>query len=222
MENHGARHSRTAAEALQSAVDGTQEPFQIRGERGSVGIEDVARLPLLSALPPGPVAAHSRAVDSARKLVSWEALPAWRTEQRQSRKVVVVTNGCFDILHAGHVTYLEAARRQGDVLLVGLNGDASIRQLKGPDRPVNGEQDRARVLAALECVSAVCLFSDLRATHFLELAQPDLYVKGGDFTVDQLPADERRAVEALGGRILIMPHLPGRSTTGLLARIRSL
>jgi len=133
---------------------------------------------------------------------------------------VVVTNGCFDLLHAGHVTYLDAARRQGDVLLVGLNSDASVGQLKGPGRPVNSEQDRALVLAALESVSAVCIFNDLRASRFLELAQPDLYVKGGDFTVDQLPAEERRMVEAAGGRILIMPHLPGRSTTDLLRKIR--
>lgn len=133
---------------------------------------------------------------------------------------MVVTNGCFDLLHAGHVTYLDAARRQGDVLLVGLNSDASVGQLKGPGRPVNSEQDRALVLAALESVSAVCIFNDLRASRFLELAQPDLYVKGGDFTVDQLPAEERRMVEAAGGRILIMPHLPGRSTTDLLRKIR--
>jgi rfaE bifunctional protein nucleotidyltransferase chain/domain len=161
-------------------------------------------------------------MDSARKIVSWEALPAWRAAQRGARKTVVVTNGCFDLLHAGHVTYLESARQQGDVLLVGLNQDVSIRQLKGPDRPVNPESDRARVLSALECVSAVCLFPDLRATRFLELAQPDLYVKGGDFTVDRLPLEERRAVEAAGGRILILPHVPGRSTTGLLAKIRAL
>jgi D-glycero-beta-D-manno-heptose 1-phosphate adenylyltransferase len=118
------------------------------------------------------------------------------------------------------VLYLEAARRQGDVLLVGLNGDASVRQLKGEGRPVNPESDRALVLAALEAVSAVCVFTELRATHFLELAQPDIYVKGGDFTVDQLPAEERRVVEAGGGRILIMPHAPGRSTTAILTRLQ--
>jgi rfaE bifunctional protein nucleotidyltransferase chain/domain len=161
-------------------------------------------------------------MDSARKLLSWDGLPAWRAAQRNDRRTLVVTNGCFDILHAGHVAYLEAARRHGDLLLVGLNSDASIRQLKGPDRPVNVEQDRARVLAALECVSAVCLFEDPRATRFLERARPDVYVKGGDFTADELPPEERRAVEQAGGRVLIMPHVPGRSTTELIAKIRAL
>ncbi len=160
-------------------------------------------------------------MDCLRKLLSPEALPAWRAAQRHARRTVVVTNGCFDIIHAGHVRYLEAARREGDVLFVGLNSDASVCQLKGPGRPINSEQDRALVLAALESVSAVCVFNDLRASRFLELAQPDVYVKGGDFTVDQLPAEERRVVEAAGGRILIMPHVPGRSTTELLGKIRN-
>jgi rfaE bifunctional protein nucleotidyltransferase chain/domain len=134
---------------------------------------------------------------------------------------VVATNGCFDLLHAGHVTYLEAARAQGDLLLVGLNSDASVRQLKGPERPVNSQGDRARVLAALQCVDAVCVFEERRATRFLQLARPDVYVKGGDLTVEAVPLEEREAVEAGGGRILIMPHVPGRSTTQLLARLRS-
>ena len=161
-------------------------------------------------------------MECLRKLLSLDALPSWRADRLRERKTVVVTNGCFDLLHAGHVTYLEAARRQGELLLVGLNSDASVSQLKGPGRPVNPEQDRALVLAALESVSAVCIFNDLRATRFLQLARPDLYVKGGDLTVDQLPDEERRAVEAWGGRILIMPHLAGRSTSSLLQLIRKL
>jgi len=176
---------------------------------------------MISALPLRLIPAHCPGMDCLRKLLALENLLAWRAVQRHERKAVVVTNGCFDILHAGHVSCLEAARRQGDVLLVGLNSDASVRQLKGPGRPVNSEQDRALVLAALESVSAVCIFNDLRASRFLELAEPDLYVKGGDFTLEQLPAEERRAVEAAGGRILIMPHLAGRSTTDLLRHIRS-
>jgi D-glycero-beta-D-manno-heptose 1-phosphate adenylyltransferase len=159
-------------------------------------------------------------MDLDAKLLTVEALPAWRAAQRSAGRTVVVTNGCFDILHAGHVTYLQAARQQGDVLLVGLNGDASVRQLKGEGRPVNSEQDRALVLAALAAVGAVCIFPELRATRFLEIAQPDIYVKGGDFTVDQLPAEERRVVEAAGGQVHIMPQVPGRSTTSILRRLK--
>ncbi len=155
------------------------------------------------------------------KILRLEALPAWRQQLRAQRRRLVATNGCFDILHAGHVAYLEAARAQGDVLLVGLNRDASVRALKGPDRPVNPEQDRARVLAALACVDAVCLFGEERATRFLELAQPDVYVKGGDLTVDQIPLAERQAVAAGGGTILIMPLVPGRSTSAILGKLRT-
>ena len=100
------------------------------------------------------------------KILSLAALPTWRSAFRATGKKLVVTNGCFDILHAGHVTYLEAARQQGDALLVGLNGDASVRQLKGEGRPVNSEADRAAVLAALHAVDAVCVFPEMRATGF--------------------------------------------------------
>src|SRR5690606_6960108 len=103
-----------------------------------------------------------------------------------------------------------------DVLLVGLNSDASVRALKGPERPINPEADRATVLAALESVSAVCIFTDPRATRFLELAQPDIYVKGGDYTLETLDPDERRVVEQVGGKIVFIPFVPGKSTTALV------
>src|SRR5216684_7482560 len=112
------------------------------------------------------------------KILALETLPAWRAALRAIGKKLAVTNGCFDLLHVGHVTYLEAARNQADALLVGLNSDSAVRALKGPDRPVNGEADRAAVLAALESVDGVCIFSDPNATHFLAAAQPDTYVKG--------------------------------------------
>lgn len=160
-------------------------------------------------------------LDTRRKLLDPRALPAWRAHVRATGKILVVTNGCFDLLHAGHVTYLEAARNQGDLLLVGLNTDDSVRQLKGPGRPINDQQDRARVLAALEAVNAVCHFPETRATRFLRDAQPDVYVKGGDFQIDDLPAEERAAVTEVGGRILTLAGLPGRSTTGLLRRLQS-
>ena len=151
-----------------------------------------------------------------------DALSDWRASVRAANRSLVVTNGCFDILHAGHVHYLEEARRQGDLLLVGVNSDLSVRQLKGPSRPVNPEEDRAIVLAALQCVDAVCIFSEVRATRFLRMAQPDVYVKGGDLTLNQLPDEERRAVEDLGGRIHLMKLLPGRSTSAVLDRVRQL
>ncbi len=138
---------------------------------------------------------------------------------RARNKKLVVTNGCFDLLHLGHVTYLESARNLGDALLVGVNSDAAVRQIKGPDRPVNNENDRAAVLAALESLDGVCLFTDSTATRFLSLARPDIYVKGGDYTLETLNQEERQTVEAAGGKIVIIPFVPGKSTTALLERI---
>ena len=134
-------------------------------------------------------------------------------------KRLVVTNGCFDLLHLGHVTYLEQARNQGDALLVGLNSDASVREIKGAERPLNSEEDRAAVLAALESVDGVCIFSEPSAARFLGAAQPDIYVKGGDYTVETLNAEERRIVEAGGGKVMVLPAVPGKSTTALLRRL---
>jgi rfaE bifunctional protein nucleotidyltransferase chain/domain len=156
------------------------------------------------------------------KIIPWDALPEWRKLFRASGKKLVVTNGCFDILHPGHVTYLETARNFGDALLVGVNSDDATRQLKGPSRPVNSENDRATVLAALESVSGVCIFSEKTATRFLERAQPDIYVKGGDYTLETLNQDERRAVETAGGQIKLVPFVPGKSTTAILEKISKL
>ncbi|MGO8927313.1 MAG: D-glycero-beta-D-manno-heptose 1-phosphate adenylyltransferase [Limisphaerales bacterium] len=153
------------------------------------------------------------------KIIAWDKLPEWRAAVRTSGKRLVVTNGCFDLLHLGHVTYLETARRQGDALLVGVNGDASVRQLKGPDRPLNSQDDRAAVLAALESVDGVCIFAESTATRFLAAARPDIYVKGGDYTLDTLNQEERHAVERAGGKIVIVPCVPGKSTTALLKQI---
>jgi rfaE bifunctional protein nucleotidyltransferase chain/domain len=153
------------------------------------------------------------------KIISLALLPEWRASLRKSGKSLVVTNGCFDLLHRGHVIYLEEARLNGDVLLVGLNGDASVRALKGPDRPLNTEDDRAMVLAALRAVDAVCIFAEPEATNFLRVAQPDVYVKGGDYQLETLNREERMAVESAGGRIVIIPFVPGKSTTSLIQRM---
>lgn len=133
---------------------------------------------------------------------------------------VVATNGCFDILHAGHVAYLEKAKSFGRFLVVGLNGDASVRALKGDGRPINKELDRARVLAALECVDRVVIFPQTRATEFLEAVRAHVYIKGGDYTLDTLHPPEREAVERNGGRIVIIPLVEGHSTTSTISRAR--
>jgi D-glycero-beta-D-manno-heptose 1-phosphate adenylyltransferase len=153
------------------------------------------------------------------KIIPWDQLPDWRTARRKCGQKLVVTNGCFDLLHLGHVTYLESARNQGDTLLVGVNSDEAVRELKGPTRPVNAEFDRAAVLAALRSVDAVCIFQEKRATRFLEYSQPDIYVKGGDYTIDTIDQEERQLVERMGGRIVIIPIVAGRSTTAVLAKI---
>lgn len=156
------------------------------------------------------------------KLVPWEDLARWREEFRRAGRRLVVTNGCFDILHVGHVTYLEAARNEGDALLIGVTGDAGVRSLKGEGRPVNEEMDRALVLAGLESVTGVCVFPDETAMRFLERARPDIYVKGGDYTIDTINQQERRYVESIGGRLKILANVPGKSTTATLAKISRL
>jgi D-beta-D-heptose 7-phosphate kinase/D-beta-D-heptose 1-phosphate adenosyltransferase len=139
--------------------------------------------------------------------------------QRARGRTIVLTNGCFDVLHLGHVRYLEQARSLGDILIVGLNSDASVRVLKGSDRPVNPELDRAGVLGALSCVDSVVVFEEATPARLITEIRPDVYVKGGDYTAEALP--ERALVESLGGRVTTLDHVTGRSTTSLLARIRS-
>ena len=154
--------------------------------------------------------------------MAWDELADWRASIRATGKKLVVTNGCFDLLHAGHVIYLETARSFGDALLVGLNSDDSVRRLKGDRRPLNTQQDRALVLASLQSVTAVCIFNETGASRFLELAMPDVYVKGGDYTLSTLNQDERAIVERAGGKITIVPFLAGRSTTALLQKLAGL
>ena len=158
----------------------------------------------------------------ADKILTLEQLPQWREAMRAAGKRLVVTNGCFDLLHRGHVTYLECARNLGDALLLGLNADASVRELKGAQRPLNSEDDRATVVASLESVSGVCIFPERTAEKFLALAQPDIYAKGGDYTIDSLNQDERRVVERFGGKVVILPVVAGKSTTALLEKISRL
>ena len=157
--------------------------------------------------------------DPARGLLSLAAAREWREELRKAGKKLVVTNGCFDIMHRGHAAYLREARLQGDALLVLINSDASVRVLKGPARPVVGETDRAYMLSALSAVDRVVIFDSPRCDRELAALAPDVYVKGGDYTLDKLDPGERGALEAAGSKIVFKPFIPGFSTTTLIERI---
>jgi rfaE bifunctional protein nucleotidyltransferase chain/domain len=153
------------------------------------------------------------------KIISLDDLAKRSEELRVAGKKIVVTNGCFDLLHVGHVRYLQAARALGDVLIVGINGDQSVRALKGADRPINNENDRAEIVAALECVDLVAIFSEVRATRLLEQARPMIYAKGGDYTPATLNSEERAVLEKNGVQIQIIPFTKGYSTTALVRKL---
>jgi rfaE bifunctional protein nucleotidyltransferase chain/domain len=155
-----------------------------------------------------------------KKILTAVQARALGKEMRENGRRLVFTNGCFDLLHAGHVRYLQAARALGDALLVAINGDESVRALKGEGRPLNRAEDRAELIAALECVNHVVIFPDLRATELLEIVRPAIYVKGGDYTEDSLHAEERAALERIGAEIRILPFEAGHSTSALLEKIK--
>ncbi|MBQ7476038.1 MAG: D-glycero-beta-D-manno-heptose 1-phosphate adenylyltransferase [Selenomonadaceae bacterium] len=134
-------------------------------------------------------------------------------------KKIVFTNGCFDILHAGHVRYLTAAKNFGDVLIVGLNTDESVRKLKGATRPVNNQDDRAEVLLGLKAVDHVIFFGEDTAENLIAELQPDIYVKGGDYTLETLP--EAKIVQSYGGRVELVKLVEGKSTTNIIKKIFS-
>jgi rfaE bifunctional protein nucleotidyltransferase chain/domain len=146
-----------------------------------------------------------------------QAILRFAREKRNGRRLVF-TNGCFDLLHPGHIRSLEQARSLGDVLIVGLNSDSSVRQLKGQGRPVIPERERAEILAALECVDAVVIFDDLTPREVIARLLPDVLVKGGDWPGDQIVG--REEVEAAGGRVVSAPVVPGYSTSEILKKIR--
>ena len=154
------------------------------------------------------------------KILSVNALAKEAEVFRAKGKRLVLTNGCFDLLHVGHVRYLQTARALGDALAVALNSDASVRALKGAGRPINPESDRAEVLATLECVDYVAIFSEMRATQFLRTVQPAIYAKGGDYKLETLDREERAALEKIGAEIKILPLQPGYSTSRLIARLQ--
>jgi rfaE bifunctional protein nucleotidyltransferase chain/domain len=162
------------------------------------------------------VASGTAATDPAGKLLGLDAAVAWR---RGARGEVVFTNGVFDVLHRGHVALLVAARGEGDALVVGLNSDASVRRIKGPERPLNRERDRAYVLGGLACVDAVVLFDDDTPAQLIAALQPDVLVKGADYAPNAIVGAD--VVTARGGRVVRVPLEPGFSTTGLIAKVKS-
>lgn len=151
------------------------------------------------------------------KLLSREAMLAERARLSREGRTLVFTNGTFDLLHVGHVEYLDRARREGDALVVGLNSDASVRRYKGPDRPIVPEAQRARLLAALECVDYVVVFDEDEPRDLIAALKPDVLVKGADWAHY---VSGRDAVEAAGGRVVLVDLVPGCSTTALIRRIR--
>ena len=155
------------------------------------------------------------------KLLTLEAAVAKRKELREKGQKVVLTNGVFDLLHTGHLSYLQEARARGDALFVVLNSDASVKALKGPTRPILSQDQRAYALGCLSFVDAVVIFSTPRLDAEIRALEPDVYTKAGDYTLEKLDPAERAALEAVHAKIVFMPFLPGFSTTSLIAKIRA-
>lgn len=155
------------------------------------------------------------------KLHALAAAVARREALRAEGRRVVLTNGVFDLLHTGHIHALQAARALGDALFVALNADASVRELKGPARPVQSEAERAYALGALGCVDGIVIFREKRLTAEIRALRPDVYAKSGDYTLEKMNQEEREELERVGARIVFVPFLAGFSTTSLIARIRA-
>ena len=158
----------------------------------------------------------------AKKVVSWDEVLPVRNQMRREGRTVVWTNGCFDLFHAGHLRSLQAARSLGEVLVVGLNSDDSVRQLKGPGRPILPAADRAELLAGLACVAYVVVFAELTPEIALARLQPDVHCKGEDYGGSGKPIPEAEVVQRYGGRVAFLPLVAGISTTELIRRIQAL
>jgi rfaE bifunctional protein nucleotidyltransferase chain/domain len=159
---------------------------------------------------------------AASKIVSLEEAKRRATAWRQAGKSVAYTNGCFDLIHAGHVRTLESARRLADALIVGLNGDESARQLKGPSRPIMPARERAEVVAAFACVDLVVIFPEISSLPTIQALKPEVWVKGGDYSLETVHQEERAFVESYGGRVALGERVPESSTSEIIARIRRL
>jgi D-beta-D-heptose 7-phosphate kinase/D-beta-D-heptose 1-phosphate adenosyltransferase len=181
-------------------------------EVGRMGTEIISRDDLARALQPAHTAYEA-------KIVSEQELKTALQRERRANRKIVFTNGCFDLLHAGHLQILGFARAHGDILVVGLNSDRSVREIKGPERPIHNAADRARLLAALEMVNYIVVFDDPRAERIIRRVRPDVLIKGEDWRGKTV--DGQTFVESYGGQVLLAPLLEGHSTTGTIARMRS-
>ncbi len=157
--------------------------------------------------------------DWDRKVLSGDGLTKKLNEWRAENKSVVFTNGCFDLLHDGHLDLLEFCAKQGDILIIGLNSDASVYELKGPDRPINSAAFRARILASLEYSDGICIFEEQTPIELIRIIKPDVLVKGGDYTKEQVVGAQ--LVEASGGEIVLFPITEGKSSTNIIDRIKN-
>jgi len=158
--------------------------------------------------------------DTHKRIATLQELVGLLAGWRAAGKRLVLTNGTFDILHVGHVRYLQAARALGDILVVGINSDASARGYKGPNRPVVPQDERAEIVAALRCVDYVTIFDEPTAAGLVQALRPDIYVKGGDYDGSK-PLPEAEAVQAYGGEVRIVPFVPGHSASKIIGEMRS-
>ena len=156
--------------------------------------------------------------DASKRVLDWDGILKFRESARAKGLKVVLTNGCFDLLHRGHICYLQQSAELGDLLVVAVNSDTSVRELKGLDRPLNSERDRAYALASLRSVDATFVFPGPRLAEEISEIRADYYTKAGDYTLDTLDQTERRALEAAGTQIHFIPFLDGHSTTSLIER----
>ena len=191
-----------------------KEAAAISNFAGSVVVGKIGTAPCFRSELEEAVEGHEPII---KKIKSLEDLSVIARSLKNQGAKIVFTNGCFDILHLGHVRYLREAKKLGDILVVGLNSDRSVTALKGSPRPYVSEMERAEILASLECVSFVTIFNELRPDNLIRAIKPDIHVKGGDYKITALP--ERKLVEALGGKVVVIPPIKGRSTTGIVERI---
>lgn len=152
------------------------------------------------------------------RIIKRESITNTLKEIRHGKKLVF-TNGCFDIIHFGHINYLEQARQLGDILIVGINSDRSVRTIKGDKRPLISEEERARIISSLRFVDYVVIFDERTPISIIKAIQPDIHVKGGDYSAEELP--EYSTVKSYGGKVVILPYIPGKSTTGIIDKILS-